>query len=251
VDFPAELIRTLRKARHVAALTGAGISAESGIPTFRQAQTGLWAQYNPEELASPQAFRANPRLVWRWYQWRQEIVSQAKPNPGHDALACMAARLSRQGAAFTLITQNVDGLHQRAGSQSVIELHGNINRSKCFDCDKITGAEMSPEAEIPRCRDCGGLLRPDVVWFGENLPPEALRAAWEAAETCDVFISIGTSALVQPAASLPVVALQKGATLVEVNPQDTPLTILAAYSLQGPAGQVLPQLVDTTWPESQ
>jgi NAD-dependent deacetylase len=248
VKISDELIQMIRQARQIAVLTGAGISAESGIPTFREAQTGLWERYNPEELATPQVFSANPELVWEWYQWRQDIVNRSEPNPGHFALAQMESNLSEQGTCFTLITQNVDGLHQRAGSHQIIELHGNIHRSKCLDCGKIAPDEAAVTAERPRCAHCGGLLRPDVVWFGENLPQEALHAAWQAAENCDVFFSIGTSALVQPAASLPVVALQKGASVVEINPNPTQISILAAFALQGPAGEVLPQLLDRVWP---
>jgi NAD-dependent deacetylase len=247
VDFPAELLQTLQSAQFVAVLTGAGISAESGIPTFREAQTGLWAQYDPEELATPQAFRTNPELVWEWYQWRQEIVQQAKPNPGHYALAKMENQFTAQTAKFTLITQNVDGLHHRAGSQRIIELHGNINRSKCFDCGTLVEDDWSTSEQHPRCLHCNGLLRPDVVWFGEDLPPNALQAAWDTAQNCDVFFSIGTSALVQPAASLPVVALQKGATVIEINPDITNISILATFNLKGPAGEVLPELVEAVW----
>jgi NAD-dependent deacetylase len=207
----------------------------------------LWAQYDPEELATPQAFRANPELVWEWYQWRQEIVRQAKPNPGHFALAEIEAYLTAQGVNFTLITQNVDGLHQRAGSQQIIELHGNINRSKCFDCGDLHKDDWDQNDQHPRCQHCNGLLRPDVVWFGENLPAHVLEAAWDTAQHCDVFFSIGTSALVQPAASLPVVALQRGATVVEINPDFTNISILAAFNLHGPSGEVLPKLVDAVW----
>ena len=248
VDFPDELIQALHDTSHVAVLTGAGISAESGIPTFREAQTGLWAQYDPTELATPEAFRANPELVWRWYQWRQEIVRQAEPNPGHYALAAMEAHLNARGTQFSLITQNVDSLHQRAGSHKIIELHGNIYRSKCFDCGETALDNEMVAVEHPRCRHCQGLLRPDVVWFGENLPAQALQAAWEAAQDCDVFFSVGTSALVQPAASLPVVALQKGATVVEINPDVTNISILATFNLRGPSGEVLPELLKATWP---
>jgi NAD-dependent deacetylase len=229
----------LRSARDVVVLTGAGISAESHIPTFRDAQTGLWATYSPEELATPQAFRRNPWLVWEWYAWRRELVSQAQPNPGHLALA----ELERRVPEFTLITQNVDGLHRRAGSVNVIELHGNINRTKCFD-EGVIIESWPPTTEVPpRCPRCGGYLRPDVVWFGETLPPQALGAAFEAAARCDVFFSIGTSALVHPAASLPYQAIQHEAVVVEINPAQTPLTDRATYVLQGPAGQVLPELL--------
>jgi NAD-dependent deacetylase len=247
VEFPAELIQTIHQSQHLTVLTGAGISAESGIPTFREAQTGLWSQYNPEELATPQAFRANPELVWKWYRWRQEIVRQAAPNPGHLALVAIESQLTAQGANFTLITQNVDGMHQRAGNQRIIELHGNINRSKCFDCNTLAEDDWDNSQQPPHCAHCNGLLRPDVVWFGENLPAHALETAWDSAQHCDVFFSIGTSALVQPAASLPIVALQKGATVVEINPDITNISVLATYNLQGPSGEVLPKLVDAVW----
>jgi len=239
LPIPPELINALRSARAVVVLTGAGTSAESGVPTFRDAQTGLWAKYRPEELATPQAFRRNPQLVWEWYAWRRELVAQAAPNPGHLALAELEQRVPQ----FTLITQNVDGLHQRAGSRNVIELHGNINRTKCFDEGTII-ASWPPTAEVPpRCPRCGGYLRPDVVWFGEELPPQALQAAFEATQRSDVFISIGTSGLVQPAASLPYEALRRGATVIEINPNETPLTASAQVTLAGPSGQILPRLV--------
>jgi NAD-dependent deacetylase len=210
------------------------------MPTFREAQTGLWAKYSPEELASPQAFRRNPKLVWEWYAWRRELVAQANPNPGHLALA----ELERSMPKFTLITQNVDGLHQRAGSRNVIELHGNLNRIKCFEEGDIV-TSWPPGSEVPpRCPRCGGYLRPDVVWFGETLPPQALRGAFEAAQQCDLFFAIGTSGLVQPAASLPYEALRRGMPVVEINPEETPLTQSATYALPGPAGQILPELLN-------
>lgn len=239
-------MEALRSSRHVAALTGAGVSAESGVPTFREAQTGLWAQYDPAELATPGAFRRNPKLVWEWYAWRRELVSKAEPNPGHRALAGLARRVPR----FSLVTQNVDGLHQRAGSSQVIELHGNIHRTKCFAEEVVIDAWPSTEAVPPCCPRCGALLRPDVVWFGEALPQGALHAAFAAAQTCDVFFSIGTSALVQPAAALPYAALERGVVLVEINPNETPLTRLATYALPGPSGVILPQLLAATWPDS-
>lgn len=247
MEIPVELIQTLRKSKHLAVLTGAGISAESGIPTFREAQTGLWAQYNPEELATPQAFRTNPELVWEWYQWRQEIIRQAEPNPGHFALAEIEAQMTAQGDYFTLITQDVDGLHQRAGNRRIIELHGNIHRSKCFDCNTLFDNDWETSEQNPRCQHCHGLLRPDVVWFGENLPTHLLEAAWDSAQNCDVFFSIGTSAMVQPAASLPMIALQNGATIIEVNPDFTSISSLAAYNLHEPAGEVMPKLVEAVW----
>lgn len=241
--IPAALVTRLRVARRLVVLTGAGISAESGVPTFREAQTGLWARYNPEELATPEAFRGNPQRVWEWYAWRQERVRQAEPNTGHYALVEMERRV----AEFVLITQNVDGLHRRAGSHQVVELHGNLFRVKCFDEDRPV--ENWPEsADIPpRCPHCGGLLRPDVVWFGERLPVSALQAAEQAAATAEIFFSIGTSALVYPAADLPFTALTAGATVVEINPQPTPLSPHVTFSLNGPAGAILPGLVEQVW----
>ncbi|HCK82222.1 MAG TPA: NAD-dependent deacylase [Candidatus Competibacter sp.] len=241
--IPAELVNRLRAARRVAVLTGAGISAESGVPTFREAQTGLWAQYNPEELATPDAFRRDPRLVWEWYAWRQGRVRQAEPNAGHRALVDMERRV----AEFTLITQNVDGLHRRAGSQHLLELHGNLFRTKCFSEERPVESWPDSDEIPPRCPHCGSLLRPDVVWFGESLPVETLRTAEHAAKSAEVFFSIGTSALVYPAADLPFAALAAGATVVEINPQPTPLSAQVSYSLNGAAGAVLPALVARAW----
>jgi NAD-dependent deacetylase len=242
-EIPTELVSTLRTTRYVAVLTGAGVSAESGIPTFRDAQTGLWAKYDPHELATPEAFRRNPRLVWEWYAWRRELVERAAPNPAHLALAELARRVPK----LALITQNVDGLHQRAGSQAVIELHGNIARTKCFEEDRLVESWADTSELPPRCPRCGGLLRPDVVWFGEQLPAGALRAAQEAALACDLFFSIGTSGVVEPAASLPSLALKRGATVVVVNPEIKPSSGPALYGLSGPAGIVLPALLRAAW----
>jgi NAD-dependent deacetylase len=244
--FAAELLPAVQTAVRVAVLTGAGVSAESGVPTFRQAQTGLWAQYDPHELATPAAFRRNPALVWEWYAWRRELVSQAQPNPAHLALVEMAHRVP----AFTLITQNVDNLHQRAGSQDVIELHGNITRIRCAADGRIITPWQESDQLPPRCPDCNHYLRPDVVWFGENLPRAALERARQETEQCDLFFSIGTSALVQPAASLPLLAVENGAILVEVNPEETPLTHFADYALHGPAGEVLPALLQAVWSDN-
>ncbi len=244
IRIPAELVAKLRQAESVAVLTGAGISAESGVPTFRDAQTGLWARYNPEELATPEAFQRNPRLVWEWYEWRRQLVSQAEPNPGHLALVEMERRAPR----FTLITQNVDGLHRRAGSRRVIELHGNIVRTICSRERLVVEQWEETGEKPPRCPRCGGFLRPDVVWFGEMLPAHALQAAIEAAREAQIFFSVGTSAVVQPAASLPFEAVRHGATLVEINLEETPVTPMAHYVLRGPAGVVLPALVEATWP---
>ena len=233
------LIETLRDAERIVALTGSGISAESGVPTFREAQTGLWERYDPQELATPEAFDRDPRLVWEWYEWRSKLVAGVEPNAGHRALA----ELERRVPAFTLITQNVDGLHERAGSRNVIELHGNILRSKCSREGNLAEPEEHDDSVPPRCPRCGAFLRPDVVWFGEMLPLGAFEAASEAASGCDVFLSIGTSSLVYPAAALPYGALENGATLVEINPGETPLTPHADYSLRESAGRALPALL--------
>jgi len=239
MTIPAELIQKLAAAKSVTVLTGAGVSAESGVPTFRDAQTGLWAKYSPEELATPRAFRRQPRLVWEWYAWRRTLVAEAIPNPAHLALVDME-RLFPQ---FHLITQNVDGLHQRAGSRRVVELHGNITRTKCFDEGTVVSSWKDTGDVPPRCPDCGGLLRPDVVWFEEPMPEAEMGLAATASANCDVFFSIGTSTLVYPAAGLPSEALRSGAMVVEVNPQPTPFTSQAHYALAGAAGVVLPELV--------
>jgi NAD-dependent deacetylase len=237
--IPEELTRRLAAAKRVTVLTGAGVSAESGVPTFRDAQTGLWATFRPEDLATPGAFRRNPRLVWEWYAWRRELVAGVNPNPAHLALVEMETFFPE----FHLITQNVDGLHQRAGSGKVIELHGNITRTKCFEEGTIISSWRDTGDVPPKCPDCGGLLRPDVVWFEEPLPEAELELATSASDTCDVFLSIGTSAMVFPAASLPFAALRGKATVVEINPQPTPLSEQAHFVLTGAAGVVLPELL--------
>lgn len=239
LEIQPSLVQLLKEADHVAVLTGAGISAESSVPTFREAQTGLWAQYDPQELATPQAFQRTPKLVWEWYAWRRDLVSQAMPNPGHLALVELAEILP----TFTLITQNVDGLHQRAGSQNVIALHGNIMETKCFAQEHFVESWPDTDEVPPRCPKCSSFLRPNVVWFGENLPAIALQTAVQAAQSCDLFLAIGTSALVHPAASLPLMALENGATLIEINPQTTPLTRWMDFVLTGTAGALLPLLV--------
>ncbi len=239
-----QLVERLRNARHIAVLTGAGISAESGIPTFRDREKGIWSRFNAEEVATPEAFERDPALVWQWYEDRRKVIGEASPNPAHKALADMEARVPQ----FTLITQNIDGLHRAAGSRNVLELHGNIHRARCV-AEGTTVEEWADDGEVPpRCAKCGAMLRPDVVWFGEVPPLAPLNAALEAARDASVFLSIGTSALVVPAASLPYHALQSGATLVEVNPEDTPLTKYAGHVLQSLAGEVLPLLVEATWP---
>ena len=238
MDPPPALISALRNSSRTVVLTGSGISAESGVPTFREAQTGLWERYDPQELATPEAFERDPKLVWDWYAWRRKLIAQAAPNPGHLALAA----LQDTSQNFTLVTQNVDGLHQRAGSRDVIELHGNILRTRC----SVEGVEVDEYEESespPVCPSCGAPLRPDVVWFGEMLPPGALDAASEAARGAALFLSVGTSSLVYPAAALPYEAFESGATLVEINPKDTPLTPHVDCALRGPAGDVLPRLI--------
>ncbi len=242
-EIPKSLVETLRSAYSVAVLTGSGISAESGVPTFRDAQTGLWARYDPMELATPEAFTRDPRLVWEWYAWRRKLVEGATPNPGHEALA----ELERRVPEFALMTQNVDGLHRRAGSQRVIELHGNIMLSKCSREGVVVESRTDDPEVPPTCSHCGALLRPDVVWFGEMLPQEAFEEALMAARNCDLFFAIGTSSLVQPAASLPFEALRGGVSVVEVNPDETPLTRHVEYGLQGRAGELLPALVSAAY----
>ncbi|MEP6895549.1 MAG: NAD-dependent deacylase, partial [Chloroflexota bacterium] len=218
MDFPPELIRLLQNVQRVAVLTGAGVSQESGLRTFRDAhpstgsgQAGLWSQYKPEDLASPQAFARDPKLIWDWYAWRREAVKSVRPNAGHYALV----EIEKQIQQFTLITQNVDGLHRMAGNQNVLELHGNIQRVRCSECYTFTETWGDDTETVPRCTVCGGLLRPDVVWFGESLPRDQLEASVEAARTCDVLFSIGTSGVVQPAASLAHAAHNREAILVE------------------------------------
>lgn len=238
-DIPDDLIETYRKAERVVVLTGAGVSAESGVPTFREAQRGLWAQYDPRELATPQAFARNPRLVWEWYAWRRELIQRARPNLAHYALV----DLEQATPHFLLITQNIDGFHWLAGSRDMLELHGNIARTKCFDeGHRVDGWPQSDEIP-PRCPRCSSLLRPDVVWFGEGIPAHILRAAFEATRQSHVFMAIGTSAVVQPAAQLPLLAKRAGARIIEINPDQTAISLLADWSLRGSAAQVLPALV--------
>jgi NAD-dependent deacetylase len=245
MEFSPGLIVRLRAAQRVAVLTGAGISAESGVPTFRDAQTGLWSKFKPEELATPEAFRRNPKLVWEWYALRRARVAEVSPNPGHFALA----ELERRVPEFLLATQNVDGLHQRAGTRRLVELHGNITRTKCFD-ENVVVEQWADTGEVPpRCPRCGGLLRPDVVWFTEMLPEGAFESALTASRRCEIFFSVGTSSAVYPAASLPLEAADAGAIVVEINPEQTPLTRRADFFLQGPSGRILPRLMRAAWPE--
>jgi NAD-dependent deacetylase len=238
--IPAGLLESLRQAGRVVFLTGSGISAESGVPTFRDALTGLWARHRPEDLATPEAFRRDPALVWAWYRERRRQMAAVQPNAAHEAIARLQARLPDS----LLVTQNIDGLHQRAGSRDLLEFHGNLFRNRCRDC----GHEMlhpDPELESPpACPRCGQRMGPGVVWFGEAIPAEALKMAWRASATADVFFSIGTSALVYPAAQLAEVARWSGAVIVEANTAPTPLSESADYVLRGPAGTTLPLLAE-------
>lgn len=246
-------VDALRGARRVVILTGAGVSRDSGLPTFREAQTGLWARFRPEELATPEAFARQPDVVWGWYAWRRGLVARAEPNPGHLAVAELQRRLVEAGAACTLVTQNVDGLHARAGSTDVVELHGNIGRIVCSRCGREAKSAidpLDPNAEPgpvppPSCSVCRGNLRPDVVWFGEMLPAEALERASAAASSCDVFLSVGTSGLVYPAAGLAHLAAANGATVLVVNPDDD--VVPGAVRLQGSASALLPAVVSAVF----
>ncbi|WP_433493276.1 SIR2 family NAD-dependent protein deacylase [Micromonospora sp. CA-248089] len=289
----AEAGRLLAAARRPVVFTGAGMSAESGVPTFRDAQTGLWQRYDPQELATPAAFRADPALVWGWYEARRRGVRRAEPNPGHRAVAAIAARLPDT----VVITQNVDDLHERGGVPAPVRLHGSLFAPRCSACARPAplppdlpprsgvpvpsgGPEAHDEAEPlggreahgaaeppggpephapeprdgpltpPACAGCGAPVRPGVVWFGEALPAAALDAAVEAAAGCDLLLTVGTSALVHPAAEIPLVAARLGAPVVQVNPVPTPLDAICAVNLRGPAGEVLPALVRAAWPDA-
>ncbi|HZE98669.1 MAG TPA: NAD-dependent deacylase [Planctomycetota bacterium] len=234
-----EAARTLvAAARSIVVLTGAGISAESGVPTFRGAG-GLWRQFRPEDLATPEAFENDPRLVWEWYDWRRGLIAEAKPNPGHQALV----ELERRAADFALVTQNVDGLHALAGSQAVLEIHGSLWRTRCGACGERRECREAKLAALPPLCSCGGLLRPDVVWFGESLSHELLLRSMEAVGACDLMLVVGTSGLVQPASSFADAVLAAGKPVVEVNLDPTPLSGRATMSLRGPSGELLPRLI--------
>lgn len=242
-------IELLNAARRISAssrlvvLTGAGVSKESGIPTFREAQDGLWARYDPMEMASERGFLRNPKLVWEWYEYRFGMVASAQPNTGHRAIAALEELVP----AVTVVTQNIDGLHQAGGSTRVLELHGSIRRYKCFR-GKHTGytrADLAEQAEKPpRCPECGDLIRPDIVWFGEYLPEQVMRDAYAACREADVALVVGTSGVVQPAASLPYVAQSAGAIVIDVNPEADEISGMADIFLQELGGAVLPQLLD-------
>ncbi len=228
----------LASARHVAALTGAGVSAESGIPTFR-GLGGLWRGRDPISLATPEAFARDPATVWEFYNWRRDLVARAEPNPAHRALARLATIVPR----FTLITQNVDRLHQRAGSADVLELHGNLGDVRCTRCRRTFDRAGASLPALPSCDDCGHPLRPAVVWFGEPLPTHVWDASERAVRDADLLLVVGTSAVVHPAAGLATLAHRLGRRVVEINPDPTPITPDVDLSLQGPAGAILPALV--------
>jgi len=229
----------LVKAERVAAMTGAGISAESGVPTFRGAD-GLWRNYNVMELATPTAFARDPELVWEFYNWRRSLITGLTFNPGHKALVDLEARLPH----FTLITQNIDGLHLKAGSKNLLEIHGNLWKVRCTKCHAVS-VDLSPNmGSLPKCSQCGGLLRPHVVWFGESLNSALLNHAIEAARSCQVMLVIGTSAVVQPAASLAFEAKEAGAVVAEINLEETPNSGMMDIVLLGKSGEILPRVLE-------
>ncbi len=250
--LPHRAAQLLGEAARVAIFTGAGISAESGVPTFRDDLTGLWERYDPQQLATPEAFHSDPGLVWGWYEWRRRRVRTAQPNPGHVAVAAIDARVP----GSTVITQNVDDLHERAGSRDVIHLHGSLFAPRCVTADAhpASFAEAPDDEEVqpgrippPRCGSCGALIRPGVVWFGEALPEAAFAAAVEVAAACDVLLTVGTSGIVYPAAEIPRIAARSGAAVIQVNPEPTPLDRVCTVNLRGTAAQVLPLLVADAW----
>lgn len=242
IGFSTRLLSRLESAEGVVAFTGAGVSAESGVPTFR-GNEGIWAKFKPEELASMDAFLRNPELVWEWYKARKKIMATVQPNPGHVVLA----KMERMFPYVAIVTQNIDNLHRRAGSTTVYELHGNIERNYCLKCGAPHANEQVLAGEgVPKCTrsGCKGMVRPDVVWFGEMLPEDQWNGAIRAIASADVFLSIGTSGVVYPAASLPLMAKRQGALLVEINPEPTPLTDSADEFLRGPSGEILPSLYE-------
>jgi NAD-dependent deacetylase len=240
----SETRERIASVRSIAVLTGAGISADSGVPTFRGA-TGLWRTYRAEELATPDAFARDPRLVWEWYDWRRALIAAARPNAGHDALAALERYGERRHSRFTLMTQNVDGLHAEAGSRSLLELHGNIWKLRCTACGAVSTDRRVPlplTPELPNCVPCGGLLRPHIVWFGESLDPTIMRSAIDAATSCELLLVIGTSGVVQPAASLVSMAREAGAWIVEVNPEQSTNSAVHCW-VAGRAAEIMPRLV--------
>jgi NAD-dependent deacetylase len=238
------LVDCLRGARRIVVFTGAGVSAESGIPTFRDKQTGLWERFDAAQLATAEAFRRDPALVWGWYESRRAAVAHAQPNPAHLAIAEMSRRVPQ----LDVVTQNVDDLHERAGSTSVLHLHGQLARPYCESCRQAHVAAPAESAAPPRCASCGGRVRPGVVWFGESLPAAEWQSAKDAAQRADVFFCIGTSSSVQPAASLTELAMHAGAVTVQVNPSETDMDGIVTFACRGPAGTILPSLVREAWP---
>ena len=232
------IISKLKDAKKIVFVTGAGISQESGIPTFRGTD-GLWRKYDPMQLATIDAFYQDPKLVWEWYEDRRKNILEAKPNAGHIAIADL-----EKNKQVTVLTQNIDGLHQRAGSTNVLELHGSIIRIKCTKCDFEDEIQSSFSALPPKCDNCGSILRPDVVWFGEALPQDVWKDAIEHASSCDVMIIAGTSLVVSPANTLPLYAKQNGAVLIEVNPDETVMSGDMDYSMRTTSAKGLPELFD-------
>ncbi|MFK3794901.1 MULTISPECIES: SIR2 family NAD-dependent protein deacylase [unclassified Pseudomonas] len=243
-------VNFLRTAKRVVIFTGAGVSAESGIPTFRDQLTGLWAQFDPAQLATETAFRKDPALVWGWYEWRRRLVIQAQPNAAHRAIAELARRIPE----LLLVTQNVDDLHERAGSHNVLHLHGSLQAPRCFACTRayslpLSAPPESPSAlEPPRCPRCNGKIRPGVVWFGEALPQRALKTAFQAAQECDLLLSLGTSGVVQPAAQIPEIARRHGAQVVHINTEkvDAPDDLV----LTGKAGECMTKLLGAAFADA-
>ncbi|WP_306210152.1 SIR2 family NAD-dependent protein deacylase [Actinoplanes sp. RD1] len=238
-----QAVEWLRQARRVVVFTGAGVSAESGIPTFRDAQTGLWARFDAQQLATPEAFAADPELVWGWYEWRRAAVDRVAPNAAHEAVAAIEAHVPDT----VVVTQNVDDLHERAGSRAPVHLHGSLFAPRCANCHAAAAVPGEPAAEgrvaPPRCDNCHSLVRPGVVWFGEALPAEALQRAAQAAYECDLLLTIGTSGLVHPAAEIPLVAKRGGGRVIQINPAATPLDAESDVNLRGKAAEILPELV--------
>lgn len=255
IDIPGDLIVALQQAKHVMVFTGAGVSAESGIPTFRDALTGLWEHFDAQDLATADAFKRDKAMVWGWYEWRRMKVLRAQPNPAHLAIAELEWRVPK----LTVVTQNVDDLHERAGSTGVVHLHGSLHAPRCFACERLfalpPGIPDVPEGGShippPHCLHCGGPVRPGVVWFGESLVVADIHRAWDAAEDCDLLLVIGTSGLVQPAAGIPAMAKKAGAMVALVNPQSTPLSSECHWALQGPAGKVMPALLAAAFAEDR
>ena len=238
IQVDKSLIDTLGESESIVFFTGAGISSESGIPTFR-GKDGIWNKLRPEELANFDAFIRNPEMVWEWYNHRKKIIHESQPNPAHLTIA----EIQNHFNDVTVVTQNIDNLHRRAGSNTIFELHGNIERNYCINCKKFYNEELDFSKGVPKC-ECGGLIRPDVVWFGEYLPEDQFLGGEKAAINSDIFFVVGTSAIVYPAAGLVYTARQSGSTIVEINIEETPFSSIADYSYFGKAGEVLPIILE-------